>query len=277
MENNLTVIDQLESSRKYIRADMENLAQNFIKLGYHLYEVQRYKYYEADGYTSVAEFAETEFGIKKSTCFNLIKCVQAYSVNQHSMFLDDKYKKFGYSQLVEMLSLPDYGKGKVSSDMSVSKIREIKKFGALVDEQKIKGEIQRYCDLVSEDIKPFTFEKVRDDIAKRCEYHHCYSPPKLSFSPGFIEGENYHYTPALFLQCIEKYVGFDEPEEENAEPVQTSGLEPEIIEEAPHITFQERHDLANEIPLEDVLMELLRCNIKYVDKVKAIIGYLNNL
>ena len=141
----VTDADFLEDCRRDIKNDMEDLVNNFLNLGFHLYVVKKYEYYKADGYISVAEFAETEFGIKKSTCFNLINCMTAYSEDHCSMFLDDRYKKYGYSQLVEMLSLPDYGKGVVTPDMSVAKIREIKKFGAPIDEQKLEEEIENLC------------------------------------------------------------------------------------------------------------------------------------
>lgn len=48
------------------------------------------------------------------------------------MWVDDKYEKFTYSQLVEMLPLKDTERRKVRSDMTVSQIREFKK--------KLKGE-----------------------------------------------------------------------------------------------------------------------------------------
>lgn len=262
--------EYLESSRRYIRADMEDIAANFLKLGYHLYEVQRQGTYTHAGYGSVAEFAETEFGIKKSTCYNLIKLVLHYSRDGHSMYLEDKYGGFGYSQLVEMLPLEDGERGMVKPDMSIVQIREIKKFGSAVDRQEQEAEIRKYCDFVMGDIKPFSRANVKNDIAGRCKRYNYNSQHGMSFSPGYIKGEHYRYTPSSLLACIGEYVSF---EEEAPEPVQTSGLDAEA--EPPRLTFEEEHNQRYQTPLEDVLMGLLKNNIKNRDKVKAIIEYLN--
>lgn len=269
----VTDADFLEDSRRYIKNDMEDLTGNFLKLGFDLYVVKKYEYYKAGGYKSVAEFAETEFGIKKSTCFNLINCMTAYSENHCSMDLDDRYKGYGYSQLVEMLSLPDYGKGVVTPDMSVAKIREVKKFGAPVDELILDEEIENLCYELREAVKPFSRENVKAEIAKRCrDYFFLTSGGEaFRFYPNYIQGKNYRYTQALLLECIEKYSGFEDAVE--PEPFQTSGMEEP--EEPAELNFEEAHNRRHELPLSEVLMNLLKVNIRNTDKVKAIIEYLN--
>lgn len=298
MENqNILPAEYLESSRQYIREDMKNIAVNFLKLGYHLRELHRDGTYAHAGYNSVAEFAETEFGIKKSTCYNFIKLVETYSQNGNSIYLDEDYEGFGYSQLVEMLSLPEEKRIRINPDMSIVQIREVKKFGWVVDREKQKEEIRKYCAYVKDVVKPFSRENVKDYIARACRSHNSawFSDYRFSFSPGSISLEDYHYTPASFLECIEKYVGFEEDEEElepvqtsgtdedeeEPEPVQTSGMDENVVEPESFrlfgLSFEEAHDQVNDTPLADVLMTLLKNNIKNVDKVKAIIEYLNSL
>lgn len=43
------------------------------------------------------------------------------------MWIDEKYKSFGYSQLTEMLSLAPEHREKINSDMTIKQIREVKK------------------------------------------------------------------------------------------------------------------------------------------------------
>lgn len=120
------------ASVKYILTDMSDIRRSFIRLGFHLYEFERMRYYEDFGYTSIVEFAEKNLGLSK-TQVSVYKNIylQFGFYEEHSsvpkMWLDDKYKQYSYSQLREMLSMSEENRKQVNPDMSIEQIRELKK------------------------------------------------------------------------------------------------------------------------------------------------------
>ena len=120
------------ASVKYILTDMSDIRRSFIRLGFHLYEFERMRYYEDFGYTSIAEFAEKNLGLSK-TQVSVYKNIylQFGFYEEHSsvpkMWLDDKYKQYSYSQLREMLPMSEEKRKQVKPDMTIEQIREIKK------------------------------------------------------------------------------------------------------------------------------------------------------
>lgn len=120
------------ASVKYILTDMSDIRRSFIRLGFHLYEFERMRYYEDFGYTSIAEFAEKNLGLSK-TQVSVYKNIylEFGFYDEHSsvpkMWLDDKYKQYSYSQLREMLPMSEEKRKQVKPDMTIEQIREIKK------------------------------------------------------------------------------------------------------------------------------------------------------
>lgn len=120
------------ASVKYILTDMSDIRRSFIRLGFHLYEFERMRYYEDFGYTSIAEFAEKNLGLSK-TQVSVYKNIylEFGFYDEHSsvpkMWLDDKYKQYSYSQLREMLLMSEEKRKQVKPDMTIEQIREIKK------------------------------------------------------------------------------------------------------------------------------------------------------
>lgn len=269
----LELCDMLESSRCYIANDLKNLAVNFLKLGYHLYEVQRCEYYKAGGYSDVAEFAEVEFGIKKSSCYNYIKLVQKYSVDGHSMFLQEKFKDYNMSQLTEMLSMDDLTKSKVNKDMSVKEIREIKKYGAVLDEDKQRADIEKFC-YFKKITSNLSVTEVKEKLEKsfkskegmgRDDFDCC-------FQENMVLINDYKYTASSLLAAIKKYVGLRESS------FQTSGIiDVGVSEESGQKSYEERYNESHDKTLNDDLMDILKNNIKNVDKVAALIQFISNL
>lgn len=120
------------SSVKYILTDMSDIRRCFIRLGFHLYEFERLKYYEDFGYSSIAEFAEKNLGLSKSQVSIYKNIYLEFGDNDgHSavpkMYLADQYKEYSYSQLREMLPMNKNQRKQVKPDMTIEQIRAIKK------------------------------------------------------------------------------------------------------------------------------------------------------
>lgn len=120
-----------------IKHAMYDAAKQFVYIGFLLWEVKQYHYYGEKGYSNVYEYAESELGFKKSSTKNFIAVAETFGNRYfHSpwtrsvlptMTLQPEYKDFNYSQLCEMLSMSDKQREKVTPDMTVKQIRELKR------------------------------------------------------------------------------------------------------------------------------------------------------
>ena len=120
-----------------IKHAMYDAAKSFVYLGFLLWEVKQYHYYGEKNYASVYDYAEVELGFKKSSTKNFIAVAETFG-NKYfgspwtssilpTMTLQPEYKDFNYSQLCEMLSMSDKQRSKVTPDMSVRQIRDLKR------------------------------------------------------------------------------------------------------------------------------------------------------
>ncbi len=126
-------------SLKYILADMNNIRKSFIRLGFHLAEMLHNKYYEDFGYCTIEEFAEVNLGMDKSNVYRYIRVYEQFaavseptfsnglSSTPPKMFLDERWKDYSFSQLVEMCSMSDNQRRACNPGMTIRQIREVKK------------------------------------------------------------------------------------------------------------------------------------------------------
>lgn len=98
---------------------------SFVQLGFMLRVLKERGYDNA--------FLQERFGLSKSTINRSIQINEEYSVDGYSYKLDEKYVDFNKSQLIEMLPLSQEQRDEVTSDMSVSEIRQLK--NSNVDEE----------------------------------------------------------------------------------------------------------------------------------------------
>ncbi|MBO5141546.1 MAG: hypothetical protein J6J11_00230 [Treponema sp.] len=133
-----TVSDSALNSVKYIYSDLNDIQRSFIRLGFHLYEFYNCEYYRNFGYLDIYEFASVNLGMDKSAVSRCINVFKEFSkrgdhssfmdnAGSRTMYIDDRYKDFSYSQLCEMLSLSDEERRKITSDMTIKDIREFKR------------------------------------------------------------------------------------------------------------------------------------------------------
>lgn len=121
-------------SVKYVLSDITDIKKNYFRLGFHLWELQQNKYYEDFGHTTMAAFCEANFDMDKSAvsrCINVFLHVcqrQSGSLlGIPTMFMQEKYQDYSYSQLCEMVSMSESLEKMVKPEMTVSEIRQIKK------------------------------------------------------------------------------------------------------------------------------------------------------
>ena len=121
----------LESTTKKINETMDKVKNDFMYIGFLLWEVNHFKYYESKGYCSVVEYAEKELGFKQASTYNFISICEKFSEKRESgyptMKLDSKFKDYNFTQLVEIKSLKIDQLDSITPDMSKKQIREKKK------------------------------------------------------------------------------------------------------------------------------------------------------
>lgn len=113
-------------AKDILREKLMNLKMNFIAAGYYLKYIRDNELYLEDGYASIWEFAEDNYGIQKSTASRWMKMNDRFSEGGNTPILAEKYKAFGKSQLQEMLYLEDDQMDQVTPDMTVREIREVR-------------------------------------------------------------------------------------------------------------------------------------------------------
>lgn len=121
----------LNSTTEKISKTLGKIKDDFVYIGFLLWEVREYKFYESKGYESVVDYAEKELGFKKTSTYNFIAVCEKFSRKKDNgnptMSLDDKFKDFSFCQLVEIKTLPAEQLQSFNSDMSNREIREKKK------------------------------------------------------------------------------------------------------------------------------------------------------
>lgn len=148
-------LDQWMEWKEGIRRKLQETAGNFVYIGYCLRKLRDSgDLYEQEECEDIFEFAKKEYGLDKSTVSRFIAINEKYSEGGYSMELQEKYRGFGQSQLVEMLSLPDAECELITEQTTVKEIRELKKFAK---------EEQELMNLPEEQNIPFPEEKGQEE------------------------------------------------------------------------------------------------------------------
>ena len=123
----LTLDDWIQMKQK-IKQELLGVKQSFVRIGYALRQIEDQKLYERDGYKSIAEFAQAEYGLGPSITSRFISINREYSIDGYSEHLRPEYTDLGRSQLEEMLKLQDNDRQMIQPETSREDIRELKRF-----------------------------------------------------------------------------------------------------------------------------------------------------
>lgn len=119
------------ASFNYVKQDIADVKKRYMSLGFHLHEMEMRRYHEELGYDNFYECIEKNFHMDKSAVSRVISVWNEFcskdDADSRKMWIDDRYEKYSYSQLVEMLPLKEQERRRVTSDMTVSQIRNYKK------------------------------------------------------------------------------------------------------------------------------------------------------
>lgn len=136
--------------------------QNFVVIGHLLMQARDTDILASSGYTSMGDFARSEYGLDESVTSRFINIAERYG--DGSGRLRAEYASYTYSKLGEMLTLPSEVASIVTPDMTVKDIREIKE--EIQEEQQIsdvevmiEAAEQEEPDILTEFIKSYLEER----------------------------------------------------------------------------------------------------------------------
>ena len=197
------VRDHALSSLKYILADITDIKQRYIALGFHLWEFKENECYKDFGFDKFQEFCQANLPIDFRTAQRCIQIWHRFALEQNGvrkMFLDEKYREYEYAQLQEMVSMDSTELALVKPDMSVKEMRQLKK-KVLVEPEALK----KFVKYFQEDEAPLTKRELHNAMIKAGnQYSHFSSYPyNHDMRPGkaSICGSKYY----KFNQLIEAY------------------------------------------------------------------------
>lgn len=117
-----------------IRKEMSNAEKSFLKIGHALYMISTLynsKSFKTIGYKDIYDYAQKEFNIARGTCSDFMNIIEQFAKrDEHGNILpelDEKYKAFSSSKLSVMVSLSDDDLEKVTENMTVRAIKDLKK------------------------------------------------------------------------------------------------------------------------------------------------------
>lgn len=117
---------EFETLNREIKIVIKMSARDMVRLGYMLRMMMEQKLYLAY-YDCFDEYLSEELHMDYTVATRFIKCNKKYSIAGNSMDLAPEYADYSRSLLVEMLTMPPELEAKVTPDMTVKQVREIKR------------------------------------------------------------------------------------------------------------------------------------------------------
>ena len=139
-----------QEAKDILREKLDYMKKNFIAAGYYMKYIRDNELFREDGYESIWEFAEDNYGIKKSTASRWMAMNDKFSQDGNSPILAEEFRGFEKSQLQEMLYLDDKQIEAVTPDMTVKEIRKVRK---PEDPKKEERELEKPDETVKQYLK----------------------------------------------------------------------------------------------------------------------------
>lgn len=164
MEQLRLTLPELEQEEKQIRENLGGIVRNFVKTGWHLSRIDRSGAYKLKGYHSVTEYARETFGMTPDGVSRFIHVYEKYSIQGDTPELREEYRDFNFSQLTEMLQLPEDDHAMIRPETKREDIRDLKKFNKQFQNNpdNLLNWQQDPDDIIREAVKDFFFSRKKD-------------------------------------------------------------------------------------------------------------------
>ena len=121
-------LSELEYEEQKIRENLGGIVKNFVQTGWHLSRIERSGAYKLKGYSSITEYARETFGMAPDGVSRFLHVYEKYSIPGDTPKLREEYQDFNFSQLTEMLHLPEEDHLMIRPETKREDIRDLKKF-----------------------------------------------------------------------------------------------------------------------------------------------------
>ena len=127
-----------EFKGKFDRA-VNGAVEEFVKIGFYLKYARDTDILTESPYQTIAEFAEAEYGMDKSTTSRFIAINDRFAEGGYSSKLKEQYRNFGRAKLALMLTLPEEITEELSPSYSKAEIQAVKDE---VDEERAVSDLE---------------------------------------------------------------------------------------------------------------------------------------
>lgn len=127
-----------------VRMIFHNVSSHYIKVGFYLYVIRGRELYRPK-YHNIYDFGQDVFDLKRSSIASYIAVCERFSVldslGRPTDELEERFKGFAFTHLVEMLSLTDGQLAQVIPGMRVKDIRALKSKDGKEEAEDIEGSV----------------------------------------------------------------------------------------------------------------------------------------
>ncbi len=153
-------MDEYIRSKNDIKNNLGGIVKSFVRIGWQLTRIDQSEAYKNDGYSSINEFAASEYGMNRSGVSRFMKVYKTYSVDGDTPELKEQYRDFKFSQLVELTQIQETDRQMFAPEVKREDIREFQRFEkenestpdnllnwkeAKSPEEKLRAAIQEFC------------------------------------------------------------------------------------------------------------------------------------
>lgn len=164
MEQLRLTLPELEQEEQGIRENLGGIVKNFVRAGWHLSRIDRSGAYKLKGYSSITEYARETFGMTPDGVSRFVHVYEKYSIQGDTPELREEYRDFKFSQLTEMLQLPEKDYVMIRPETKREDIRALKKFNKQSEHNpdNLLNWQQEPDDIIREAVKDFFFSRKKD-------------------------------------------------------------------------------------------------------------------
>lgn len=121
-------LGQYTQETEEIKRDLGGIVKSFVRVGWHLSRIRRAEAYKHGGYDTMTDYAKAEFGMTASGVSRFIEVYEKYSAEGDTPELKEQYRAFNFSQLTEMLQIPEEDHTMFEPEVKRETIRDYKAF-----------------------------------------------------------------------------------------------------------------------------------------------------
>lgn len=117
-----------EEAKVSIKENLFGIGKSFVIIGWQLTRIEASGRFREDGYSSITEFAKGEYNMSADSVSKYKKVYETFSVSGDRPEIQDRYKNFEFSKLVDMRQLPEEDRSHIHPETYREDIRNLKEY-----------------------------------------------------------------------------------------------------------------------------------------------------